>query len=121
MNPEKVFITMKLIREELSRIEKSDKAFSLMDRNRDNSIDPDFWPQNTNTKYKIQNTNTQIDQGGDFIKMKLIREEMSRIEKSDKAFSLMDRNRDNSISVDEFVKVTQIFGPTEIVTTSLSR
>ena len=36
---------------------------------------------------------------------------MSRIEKSDKAFSLMDRNRDNSISVDEFIKVTQIFGP----------
>ena len=31
---------------------------------------------------------------------------MSRIEKSDKAFSLMDKNRDNSISVDEFIKVT---------------
>ena len=30
---------------------------------------------------------------------------MSRIERSDKAFSLMDRNRDNSISVDEFIKV----------------
>ena len=50
-----------------------------------------------------------------FIKMKLKnevevevvgREEMKRIEKSEKAFSLMDRNRDNSISVDEFFKVT---------------
>ena len=35
----------------------------------------------------------------------LNREEMKRIEKSDKAFSLMDRNRDNSISVEEFLKV----------------
>ena len=35
----------------------------------------------------------------------LNREEMKRIEKSDKAFSLMDRNRDNSISVEEFIKV----------------
>ena len=34
------------------------------------------------------------------------REEMKRIERSEKAFSLMDRNRDNSISVDEFFKVT---------------
>ena len=41
---------------------------------------------------------------------KLIREEMSRIEKSDKTFSLMDRNHDNSISVDEFIKVPPIFG-----------
>ena len=37
----------------------------------------------------------------------LNREEMKRIEKSDKAFSLMDRNRDNSISVDEFIKVNK--------------
>ena len=37
----------------------------------------------------------------------LNREEMKRIEKSDKAFSLMDRNRDNSISVEEFIKVSK--------------
>jgi len=36
------------------------------------------------------------------------REEMKRIEKSDKAFSLMDRNRDNSISVDEFIKASKL-------------
>ena len=35
---------------------------------------------------------------------------MNRIEQSDKAFSLMDKNRDNSISVDEFIKVTKNFG-----------
>ena len=40
---------------------------------------------------------------------------MKRIEKSDKAFSLMDRSRDNSISVDEFIKVTKNFGHRNVV------
>ena len=45
---------------------------------------------------------------------------MNRIEQSDKAFSLMDRNRDNSISVDEFIKVTKNFGDRNVVSEILA-